>query len=241
MNSYYSNIYWHFTGSPRGLDWTKVFCPRDMLRYGKPKTDADAVDVLGKIVRSNTLLAMAREKIDNHIFSDAFCCVTDIPIQNLLEHKKYYGNAAIGFRAAKVHRHFNPVIYLSKKFIPVRSKKYEELNQEERSAVMMRHYGRGTTYKNFRLEKLIQSSSIDEDSLGSFLFHHFKVTHFSEDPAETFYKEREWRKLGDFHFKPADIAALIVSEESLPAVRAMLNENGNHDIAVLTWELLEKM
>src|SRR5256885_14739 len=98
MNSYYSNIFWHFTGSPKGLDWTRIFSPNDILKYGKPKSDKESIEILGKILTSNCLKAFAKERIDDHLISNAFCCVTDIPIQNLNEHRQYYGNVAIGFK-----------------------------------------------------------------------------------------------------------------------------------------------
>ncbi|MGB0865202.1 MAG: hypothetical protein ACPGSC_01760, partial [Granulosicoccaceae bacterium] len=31
---YFSNIYWHFTGSPVGVDWSKARCPKEITEQG---------------------------------------------------------------------------------------------------------------------------------------------------------------------------------------------------------------
>jgi len=75
---------------------------------------------------------------------------------------------------------------------------------------------------------------VDKSKLGSFLFHHFKITAFSENPGNPFYREREWRKLGNFQFNANDIAAIIVSERSLKKSQGILSENKISDVPVLT-------
>jgi hypothetical protein len=111
--NYYSNIYWHFTGSPENIDWSKIKSPSEILDFGKPKDDHKSVDLLFKILESQHLLATCQEMISEKLYTSKFCCVTDIPLQNLDEHRKYYGNVAIGFKCTRIQENFNPVLYIS--------------------------------------------------------------------------------------------------------------------------------
>lgn len=64
MQRYYSNIYWHFTGSPDNLDWHNVKSPEDILTLGgRTKSEAVSFNILDKILQSNKLLATCDEKI----------------------------------------------------------------------------------------------------------------------------------------------------------------------------------
>ncbi len=242
MNSYYSNIYWHFTGSPKNLDWTKVFCPSDILKSGQPKTDDECLNILENILTSSKLIAKAREKIDSEFYSDPFCCVTDIPIQNLKDHRKYYGNVVLGFKHNGIQRMFNPVFYLSRSFLPSKAVGFEDLPDSKRIALSMRRFKRKQDYLYDPLLKyLMYGSHVDKNKLGSFLFHHFKITQFSENPNNTFYREREWRKLGDFKFTANEIAAIIVPEKCLNKAKKYTSPVAFKDCPVLTWELLDLM
>jgi hypothetical protein len=227
--NYYSNIYWHFTGSPKNIEWNLIYCPKDIRKYGAPKTDRESLDILKSIISSETLLAKAKESIDTHIISETFCCVTDIPIQNLEEHKPYYGNVVIGFKHGKIHKNFNPVLYIPKNILPVRSK-----NTATSFAI---------TGDLLTLLKNVYSPEnvIDEDKIGSYLINHFKITSFSDKSEETFYREREWRKIGNFNFKHNDIAVIIVPSRFITDVKKMLANIESQDISIMTWELLKKM
>lgn len=238
VNYYYSNIYWHFTGSPKDINWSLIYCPKDIKKYGSPKTDEECLIILDSIIKSKTLLAKSKETIDAHIITDPFCCVTDIPIQNLEEHTQYYGNIAIGFKHNQVHKQFNPVLYIPKNLLPVRSKKANEYIYPALGLVggFSSIFGKGNG-----LIGMGSPITIDEEKVGSYIINHFKITSFSDKSGETFYREREWRKTGDFQFEYDDIAAIIVPKGSFSSVKNIIGKIGITDISILTWELLEKM
>jgi hypothetical protein len=233
MNYYYSNIYWHFTGSPKNIAWDRIFQPKDILSHGKTKTNTECLHILTSILDSATLLAKSKETIDKHIISESFCCVTDIPIQNLHEHKKYYGNVAIGFKHDKIHKQFNPVLYIPKEILPTKL-----LEGESYFPFLGLGGGIGSIFLSGKRRPKV---AIDEEKLGSHLINHFKLTSFSNKPGETFYREREWRKIGDFNFALDDVAAIIVPTKLVPKVNAFLDASRKYDISILTWELLAKM
>ncbi|MFZ1528994.1 MAG: abortive infection system antitoxin AbiGi family protein [Ferruginibacter sp.] len=244
MNSYYSNIYWHFTGSPKNIDWTKIYSPKGILKHGKPKSDRECLTILSKIFSSKKLIASTKEKVDKHIISESFCCVTDIPIQNLGEHKKYYGNVAIGFKHSKIHRFFNPVFYISKRQLPHRFKRDEDLSQDEKISLFLKSKIRKSLFKrkSGSLSSLMnQGITVDETKIGPFLLNYFKISDFSENMDNTFYREREWRKVGDFEFEVNDIAAIIVPEKTLTRSQKIMAKYNLSNIPLLTWELLKKI
>ena len=237
MNSYYSNIYWHFTGSPKNLDWSEIYCPKDILKKGVPKSDSECLEILSKILETKCLLAKSKEKIDEHIYTEPFCCVTDIPIQNLDSHKKYYGNVAIGFKHTKIHKEFNPVLYIPKNSLKKRRKKPEEIPENIYA---------WSNPKNIKKNSpghiwWVLAPRVDENKLGSYIHNHFKITVFSHDPSDTFYGEREWRKISDFNFEYEAIASVIVPHKNLGETKSILDNYRITDIPILSWELLKNM
>ena len=110
---YFSNIYWHFTGSPEGVDWSQAKCPKDITKQGPVLDNEKAAETLRLILDSSTLNATCTEKISETFETDKFCCVTDIPFKDLPSHSPYYGKVAIGFKAEVIHRHFFPVLYFT--------------------------------------------------------------------------------------------------------------------------------
>ena len=108
---YFSNIYWHFTGSPRNIDWGRCRRPKDILLQGKPRDPDEALDVLFAILKSKKLIAKSIEKISERLYTQSFCCVTDIPLMDIELHARYYGKVAMGFKCSSVHMSFNPVLY----------------------------------------------------------------------------------------------------------------------------------
>ncbi|MFG1491075.1 abortive infection system antitoxin AbiGi family protein [Oceanospirillum sp. HFRX-1_2] len=115
---YYSNIYWHFTGSPKGIDWSIARCPKDITDQGPILNSLDAADILKKILDSSYLKATCTERISKGKETDTFCCVTDIPLKDLPSHAPYYGKVAIGFKSEAVHKHFVPVLYIPEQNLP---------------------------------------------------------------------------------------------------------------------------
>jgi len=255
---YYSQIYWHFTGSPKGIDWSKVRKPADILKYGSVRDPAEATEILKKIIKTKKVLATAIENISEEIQTTKFCCVTDIPFKDLPEHTVYYGAAAIGFKAKAIHSRFLPVLYIPEQNIPaikiltapiaptIEDAKYfqdtisgPELFVDTRQAKQLHFkYQREIKEHNQEIEK--QHQSEDELKRG-YLKNYLKITDFSTSSDQTFYREREWRCLEDFTFSGDDIAALIVEEKFLSDllnfVKKELGESKN--ISCLSWELVK--
>jgi len=69
-----------------------------------------------------------------------------------------------------------------------------------------------------------------------------KLTRFSENPEETFYREREWRSIeGDFYFIQSDIEAIIVPEQYFYEIKEYISMLGfNKDIPIIPFEFIEK-
>jgi hypothetical protein len=236
MNYYYSNTYWHFTGSPKNIDWSLISCPKDIKKFGKVKSDSESSEILRLILDSKTLLARSQETIDSNFISQGFCCVTDIPIQNLDDHKQYYGNIAIGFKHTKIHKEFNPVLYIPRNLVPLEEMKS---NRSVQTNVFTTKKILDVLPATFSLLGGLLPEKLND--ISSYIIDYFKITNFSELPEESFYREREWRKIGNFNFDKHDIAAIIVPEKMFEKTTKLLIELKYENISVLTWELLRKM
>jgi hypothetical protein len=205
---YFSDVFWHFPGSPdipRGF-WPKK--PGDIHERGlKPKPPAEGVGIVGKIAESEKLLATCSDPITEKWSTNKFCCVTDIPIKDLPHHAEFYGKVAIGFRARAVHAGgFLPVQYVPERFLP----HVEELVPAPLDPAMMRtmwefdelEWGSGSATDRGRCrasstrpgrrrrEGTIENRVDDQTLGGNFLADFLKITDFSVDPADTFYAER---------------------------------------------------
>lgn len=67
-----------------------------------------------------------------------------------------------------------------------------------------------------------------------------KVTDFDTLPDNTFYREREWRNIGDFSFTTDDVAAVVVPEKFIGEARAHLDSQGYpQSISIVAWEFIE--
>lgn len=234
---YYSNVYWHFTGSPTRLDGFLLTKPADIHHVAQPKDTDEATDVLIRILRSRTLLATSVEKIAENLQTDPFCCVTDIPLKDLPLHAVNYGQVALGFKAPAIHNRFVPVLYLSKDNEEMREKLF---NHDQLSRLA--ESGKG--YQFHRVAGIGGSLATQSDPLitqNPFL-NFIKMTDYSVEPEETFYSEREWRHIGDFAFSTDDIEAVIAPACVLPELRrCIFDELGYPDaLSLFAWEFLEK-
>jgi hypothetical protein len=219
MQRYFSNIYWHFTGSnPHRTG--QITKPGDM---GKPKTPEEAVRIVEEILEARTLLAKATERIAGELATEEFCCLTDIPFKDLQGHAIYYGTVALGFRASVVHDRFVPVLYIPHKNIPV-----TQLLESWRRAVEAEEK---TDDLDARLEEL-----------QGFFLNFVKLTDFSISLDKTFYREREWRHIGDFRFAKEDVEAVIAPREFLPRLqRRLFHELAYPEtISLIAWEFIER-
>jgi hypothetical protein len=226
--SYFSNIYWHFTGSQVNLDWSKIKMPRDILSDGKKiKNDKVAVKHLFEILDTKSLKATAVERIENIYETEKFCCVTDIPLKDLLLHKKYYGNVAIGFKPNSIHNQFNPVLYLNESFL---YKKKINIGYDYKENI-----GGKSSFRLFAEE----SRQLNQEKLNKHFLNHVKFTVFSDKEDESFYQEREWRKNGDFNFEFSDIVALIFPKNEMKTAYKKLNKYSLAEVSILSWEIIE--
>jgi hypothetical protein len=241
MQRYYSNIYWHFTGSPENIDWSKVKKPQDILKFGHPKKEEQSVEIMFKIIESQKLLATCYEKVAENFQTEKFCCVTDIPLKDLLTHGKYYGNVAIGFKAKAIHDNFIPVLYISENNLPFIKKifhdaglvdmAYKELLYDDPQGIR-NFYSLMSRAKKEKIE-------IDISKMSGFLSNFIKITKFDIKDGVSFYREREWRHIGDFNFKLEDIEAVVVPQKLIGDVKEKLSAiNELKEISIIAWEFL---
>lgn len=256
---YFSDVFWHFPGSPAFPEgfWPKK--PADIFVEGlAPKVPSEGVAIVEKIAASGKLLATCSDPITPRRSTNPFCCVTDIPIKDLPHHAEFYGKVAVGFRARAVHEGgFLPVQYVPERFLPF----VEELVPAPLDPDLLRRmyefdeleFGSGSATGNAMQSILLAAKSkadaegtlekrVDEKTLGgNFLADYLKITDFSVDPADTFYAEREWRRVGDFVFEKEDVAAVAAPEEHLGVLREALFERLGYPatLSVVAWEFVE--
>lgn len=231
MQRYFSSIYWHFVGSPEGLDWHRVRKPADILSQGvQPKSAERCAEIAEAILESRTLRARCTESLGDGVQTRPFCCVTDIPLKDLSTHSRYYGTVAIGFAPHVIHQSFLPVFYYPSSRIP-----------RVDSGYAGRPVSRWLESAPDRLQAL---RSVDA-SLGRNPFaDYLKITDFSPNEDESFYREREWRHPGsDFHFEPDAVAAIVAPTPQLVRLRAWIEASRAYDSTVnlLSWEFVERV
>ena len=245
---YYSNVYWHFTGSPRNVNWGQCRRPSDILQQGKPRPAKEALQTLIAILASEHLKATCTEKLTERLQTDAFCCVTDIPLVDLQLHKRYYGDVALGFACSAIHRRFNPVLYF-----PNARFQRKPLSGDPSEGFVVDDYDDIDT-QSYNVEELpdgrfllkwkaLQLSLfydvVDSAPLAHYFANHLKITDFSPQAGASFYQEREWRHFGDFYFNANDVEAVIVPKRLKEQINEFLvdAEDLEH-VSVLTWEFL---
>lgn len=242
---YYSNIYWHFTGSPKGIDWRKVRCPADIERQGPVLDLPVAKDTLKAIISSKKLLGRCTERVIADLETAQFCCVTDIPLKDLPTHAPYYGKVAIGFKAAAAHRSFLPVMYIPTESMPVVEMMVPNRKLTEMAYDFLRYQG---SFQEQQAAKLMAQAAHnkeailkpDANAMKGYLMNFVKVTNFDSSPENTFYREREWRNIGDFSFTVDDVAAVVVPESFIGEVREHLDREGfPPTISIVAWEFIE--
>lgn len=243
---YYSNIYWHFTGSPKGIDWREVRRPADIKSQGPVLDPATAKDTLKLILTSKKLLARCTERVVAELETAQFCCVTDIPLKDLPSHAPYYGKVAIGFKAESVHRSFLPVMYIPTESMPVVELMVPNRKLTEMAYDYLKYQG---SFQEQQAMKLMTQAANnkeavrkpDAEAMKGFLMNFVKVTDFDPAPENTFYREREWRNIGDFGFTVDDIAAVVVPESFIGEVREHFDQEGYPPtISIVSWEFIEQ-
>lgn len=243
---YYSNIYWHFTGSPKGIDWRKVRRPFDIATQGPILDSATATSILKLILTSKKLLGSCTERVVADLETAKFCCVTDIPLKDLPSHAPYYGKVAIGFNARAVHKAFLPVMYVPIDSMPIVEMMVPNRKLTEMASEFLSYQGSFQEQQAMKL--LLQAahnkeavSKPDAEAMKGFLMNFVKVTDFDTSPENTFYREREWRNIGDFGFTMDDVAAVVVPKSFIDETRAYLDkEHYPRSISVVAWEFIEE-
>lgn len=242
---YYSNVYWHFTGSPKNIDWREVRRPTDITKQGPISDPSAAKNTLKLILSSQKLLGSCTERVVADLETAKFCCVTDIPFKDLPSHAPYYGKVAIGFKAHAVHKAFLPVIYVPTESMPVVEMMVPNRKLTEIAYDFLRYQGSFQEQQAMKL--LSQAAQIkevvrkpDAEAMKGFLMNFVKVTDFDTSPENTFYREREWRNIGDFRFTVEDVSAVVVPELFIGEVRAHMEKEGYPlSISIVSWEFIE--
>ncbi|MEX2409815.1 MAG: abortive infection system antitoxin AbiGi family protein [Candidatus Paceibacterota bacterium] len=250
MNKYYSNIFWHFTGSPKNIKWDEVHKPADIIKDATTKSTYEAWDILKKILDSKILKATCNEKLYGYRETDKFCCVTDIPLMNLHRHKKYYEDVALGFNSSNIYDAFNPVLYTSmsgiiKKVISVEDKKEVWTKEQAENIGIDEEIAKRSGFElddngNYIVPTTTFGYS-ENTALEKYFLNFVKLSIFSDEAGESFYQEKEWRKIGDFRFEYDDLSAIIIPKSHLGEVVDYLSEKGITDISTFTWEILSKV
>lgn len=246
---YYSNIYWHFTGSPKEVDWGRCRKPKDILLQAKPRPPEEALHTLFAILESKKLLATCTERISEKLNTQRFCCVTDIPLMDLDLHTHYYGEVALGFKCSRIHAEFNPVLYFPSREFP---RKWHTTPGKD---LIVDDFDDIDTYEfdaeelsdgRFRLtlkgdQGLLFASEIDSSSIDRYFVDHLKITNFSRQIGESFYQEREWRHTGDFAFDGNLVEAVIVPRHLKTRTQEFMSSSNDFvQISILTWEFLRQ-
>lgn len=154
-----------------------------------------------------------------------------------MSHGAYYGRVDIGFRAGAIYdAGFNPVLYVT----------YDNL--------LSLLAGNASARQDYSLDS--EMSFEEDESLAVLIGHLFapafgsvvgrlgpfiEVAEFSIEDSDTVYREREWRHIGDFHFAPEHVAAVIVPEQYAQEVQDDLRTHGYPaSTAVIPWEFIRQ-
>jgi len=238
MQRYYSGIFWHFTGAPSGVPWQDLNKPSEILDSERvPKPDKITVEIVKKILKAKKLIASCAEKIDDGTDTAPFCCVTDIPLKDLPNFSQFYGRSAIGFHHPRIHQLFFPVTYMPRDHLPQENS--VGVSEDELDSIMNPNPSQGDQKLRNKVNSRPDRTKLDESQATPFALNRMKFTEFSVRPEETFYSEREWRRLGSFEFESSDVAALVVPQEFIPDVRKFLDQNGFESTSLIAFEIIE--
>ncbi len=242
---YYSNIFWHFTGSSKEINWHKVNRPADIEKESRNMDSIAATNTLKLILSSRKLLGVCTEMVVAELETAKFCCVTDIPLKDLPSHARYYGKVAIGFKAKAVHKAFLPVMYIPTESMPVVEMMVPNRKLAEIAYDFLKYQG---SFQEQQAMKLLSQAAHgnetvrkpDVEAMRGFLMNFVKVTEFDTSPENTFYREREWRNIGDFCFTIDDVAAVVVPESFMGGIRMHMDREGYpQSISIVALEFIE--
>lgn len=241
---YYSNVYWHFTGSPQGVDWFLASSPKDILDQGAVLDSERAAQIAIEILESRKLLATCTEKIIEGVVTPPFCCVTDIPFKDLPSHSPYYERVAIGFKPKPVQRQFVPVLYFPKQVLPMIFESIPNRRLEEMGRDFLVGSGGWSEAQGMRFlaQAALNPENVevaDKRQISGFYSSFVKITDFEPEPENTYYREREWRGIGDFEFQYEDVEAVVAPGDHLQKIREALRGLGAESKNLISWEFVE--
>jgi len=222
----HSPILWHFPGGPKWDESTQ--------QQGKErKTDAEAYDILLKIIKSRHLkLGPYKEKISNRFpklalrknplgiietgYEEQFLametkpvvCVADIPISELGFHSQRYGRVALGFRREDLMTFgFNPVLY-----VPETSNLASDLVRMHISCYHLTAHADVISQADLGRKQVLLGSFCEDlfDNLMDIISYAKPIP---PDQFEEIFSEREWRTAIQYNFVPESLAMLLLPQD----------------------------
>lgn len=182
-----SEILWHFCG--KNKNGRESF--QTLLR------------ILGSFLRlgESEKFIPLRSKEAASFFDFQAVCLTDMPLKDLPIHSNVYGKFAIGFHKKRaVLNGFMPIAYANQhsraftRFLSLRKKMEEDF---------LRDPARRKEFEDFW--KLIGSMFKHGDLLAR-----ADENEFLDPRRRNYYYEREWRSINHWHFKPRDVAMVLM-------------------------------
>lgn len=79
----------------------------------------------------------------------------------------------------------------------------------------------------------------DVEAAGGFYSNFVKMTDFDTEPENSFYREREWRCIGNFDFDLTDIEAVVAPKDYLNHISTKLSSLAIDQVSLISWELIE--
>jgi hypothetical protein len=154
---------------------------------------------------------------------------------------------AIGFSSKKIYENFNPVLYLKRSEFLNNSLEFvdtdpwkvrlEDLGMTHNDGINNDFTPNPDGTYSIPFQKVTLEI---EEGLKKYLTNYLKFSFFSDEIGESFYQEKEWRKIGNFYFEYDDIEAVIVPKNHIDQIASSLTEGEINQVSILSWDLIEK-
>lgn len=222
LQRFATKVLWHFTG------------------YNK--TPDKAFEILKAIIGNQTLkVSLDYQRIKMPSGQERIgwpaACMCDIPFKDLRIHTCRYGQYGIAFKKnnAIIRGHFNPVFYIQHDFHLFKHSeallnKFDNehtnnaINNKELHEFLMLI---GTYAKRSDLTRAISVTDVNIDT----------------EQNNNFYYEREWRSAYEWKFQKDDVAAILVPNFHLEAMKQFINSdihlNSFNGVPLISHELVE--
>lgn len=238
-----TDIYWHFTGSPKDVPWHLIKRRRDILNFGNPESPDKAVSTLKLILASKKLKkGTCIERIVEQLDIKPFCSVTELTIKDLLNHSKYFGKVAIGFSSTTINKNFTPVAYKDYGTLSINGDISIDSNavfdseavigNESDSALKFLEFFFNNEQNDYGMAKALNHELGSVDNI--------KMTESSDGDDESLCGEREWRCTGDFYFHNDDVVSIIAPKDYITEIKEHLAKcQFSNTIDIVEFEILE--